>query len=183
MHVTSGTCTRANSTNAVIVATTCSCVLHVRPLAVQLGIQGIVYALDIGHVMGRHGPLALQCAPPHAQVTNHVYLSALQTRAQASKALSMRWTLAKPWARRCCMQFNPFVCIHTLHRRCLFHNFIVCPSVHADTRSGIQGIVYALDIGQVMGDKMPLCKETDYEQWTVPADDHTPRCLLGELPG
>jgi hypothetical protein len=52
----------------------------------------------------------------------------------------------------------------------------------ADTRSGIQGIVYALDIGQVMGsDKMPSCKETDYEQWTVPADDHTPRCLLGEL--
>jgi hypothetical protein len=44
--------------------------------------------------------------------------------------------------------------------------------------------VYALDIGQVMGsDKMPPCKDTDYEQWTVPADDHTPRCLLGELPG
>jgi hypothetical protein len=54
---------------------------------------------------------------------------------------------------------------------------------HADTRSGIQGIVYALDIAQVMGDKMPVCKETDFEQWTVPADDHTPRCLLGELPG
>jgi hypothetical protein len=44
--------------------------------------------------------------------------------------------------------------------------------------------VYALDIGQVMGDdKMPPCKDTDYEQWTVPADDHTPRCLLGELLG
>uniref|UniRef100_A0A383W6M8 VPS10 domain-containing protein n=1 Tax=Tetradesmus obliquus TaxID=3088 RepID=A0A383W6M8_TETOB len=55
-----------------------------------------------------------------------------------------------------------------------------CSYEASDTRSGIQGIVYALDIGQVMGDKMPLCKESDYEQWTVPADDHTPRCLLGE---
>lgn len=51
----------------------------------------------------------------------------------------------------------------------------------ADTRSSIQGIVYALDISQLMGDKLPTCKEADYEQWTVPADDHTPRCLLGEL--
>jgi hypothetical protein len=40
--------------------------------------------------------------------------------------------------------------------------------------------VYALDLAQLMGDKMPACKTTDYEQWTVPADDRTPRCLLGE---
>lgn len=43
-----------------------------------------------------------------------------------------------------------------------------------------QGFVYALDVAQLMGDKMPACKTTDYEQWTVPADDRTPRCLLGE---
>lgn len=43
-----------------------------------------------------------------------------------------------------------------------------------------QGFVYALDIAQLMGDKMPACKDGDYEQWTVPADDRTPRCLLGE---
>lgn len=40
--------------------------------------------------------------------------------------------------------------------------------------------MYALDVAQLMGDKMPSCKETDFEQWTVPADDRTPRCLLGE---
>lgn len=43
----------------------------------------------------------------------------------------------------------------------------------------LQGLVYALDIAQLMGDKMPVCKAGDFEQWTVPADDHTPRCLLG----
>lgn len=44
----------------------------------------------------------------------------------------------------------------------------------------MQGFVYALDIAQLMGDKMPACKDSDYEQWTVPADDRTPRCLLGK---
>jgi hypothetical protein len=41
--------------------------------------------------------------------------------------------------------------------------------------------VYALDVAQLMGDKMPACKDSDFEQWTVPADDRTPRCLLGML--
>lgn len=45
----------------------------------------------------------------------------------------------------------------------------------------LQGFVYALDITQLMGDKMPACKDNDFEQWTVPADDRTPRCLLGVL--
>jgi hypothetical protein len=42
-------------------------------------------------------------------------------------------------------------------------------------------MVYALDVAQLMGEKMPQCKDSDYEQWTVPADDRTPRCLLGAL--
>lgn len=46
--------------------------------------------------------------------------------------------------------------------------------------SALQGFVYALDVAQLMGDKMPACSSNDFEQWTVPADDRTPRCLLGE---
>lgn len=54
-----------------------------------------------------------------------------------------------------------------------------CSLEATDTSAGIKGMVYALDVSQLMGDKMPLCKETDFEKWTVPADDRTPRCLLG----
>lgn len=55
-----------------------------------------------------------------------------------------------------------------------------CSLEATDTSAGIKGLVYALDVAQLMGDKMPVCKAADFEQWTVPADDHTPRCLLGE---
>eukprot|EP00878_Enallax_costatus_P010257 GHUV01010707.1.p1 GENE.GHUV01010707.1~~GHUV01010707.1.p1 ORF type:complete len:710 (+),score=160.81 GHUV01010707.1:152-2131(+) len=55
-----------------------------------------------------------------------------------------------------------------------------CSLEASDTSAGIKGMVYALDVSQLMGDKMPLCKDNDFEQWTVPADDHTPRCLLGQ---
>jgi hypothetical protein len=44
----------------------------------------------------------------------------------------------------------------------------------------LEGIIYALDASALMGDKLPTCKEVDYELWTVPSNDHTPRCLLGE---
>lgn len=31
----------------------------------------------------------------------------------------------------------------------------------------------------LLGDKLPACGSSDYEQWTVPNDDRTQRCLLG----
>jgi hypothetical protein len=58
-----------------------------------------------------------------------------------------------------------------------------CSYDTGDSRPLLQGLVYALDISSLMGDKLPLCIAKDYEQWTLPAEDHTPRCLLGEGAG
>lgn len=55
-----------------------------------------------------------------------------------------------------------------------------CSYDTGDNRPLVQGLIYALDISTLMGDKLPACAAKDYEQWTLPAEDRTPRCLLGE---
>lgn len=72
---------------------------------------------------------------------------------------------------------RPKVLIHG--KACRKSDHPKCSYDTGDSRPLLQGLVYALDISSLMGDKLPLCIAKDYEQWTLPAEDHTPRCLLG----
>lgn len=49
-----------------------------------------------------------------------------------------------------------------------------------DKRTHLEGLMYAMDVSKVMGDKLVPCKPSDFETWTVPDASYAPRCLLGE---
>ncbi|KAI8465440.1 MAG: hypothetical protein J3K34DRAFT_525363 [Monoraphidium minutum] len=73
---------------------------------------------------------------------------------------------------------RPKVLIHG--KACRKNSHPNCSYEADDTRAALEGIVYALDVKALLGDKLPACSPSDYEQWTVPNDDRTQRCLLGQ---
>ena len=64
---------------------------------------------------------------------------------------------------------------HGTHPRCSYDP--------GDKRTQLEGLLYSLDIAHLLGDKLPPCKPSDYETWTVPDEAFAPRCLLGAWRG
>mmetsp|Transcript_15969 Transcript_15969/g.34497 ORF Transcript_15969/g.34497 Transcript_15969/m.34497 type:complete len:890 (+) Transcript_15969:138-2807(+) len=57
-----------------------------------------------------------------------------------------------------------------------------CSYLANDTRTSVQGIMYMVDVQQLMGTKMGQCASTDYEMFSIPTSrlDKTPACTLGK---
>lgn len=56
-----------------------------------------------------------------------------------------------------------------------------CSREATEPTSALQGLVYVVDVEELLGAKMEVCKASkDFELWTVPSPTHTPRCVLGQ---
>ena len=44
---------------------------------------------------------------------------------------------------------------------------------------GTEGIMYSVDVAALMAGRLGACSGADYEEWTVPSPQGTPRCVLG----
>ncbi|GBF87767.1 hypothetical protein Rsub_00478 [Raphidocelis subcapitata] len=118
-------------------------------------------------VMGRH-----ELSGPADEVLFSVDYGRCWRRVPLESALTLENIRIEPDGQRPKVLLHGRACRRSAHPNCSY--------AADDTRATLEGVVYALDVKALLGDKLPACSASDYEQWTVPNDDRTQRCLLGQ---
>ncbi|KAL6759447.1 hypothetical protein V8C86DRAFT_2572580 [Haematococcus lacustris] len=74
---------------------------------------------------------------------------------------------------------RPRVVVHG--RRCRRAQHNLCGYTDEDSRSSPEGLMYLVDVQELLGTRIGLCASSDREQWGVPSDTSaaTVRCILG----